>query len=318
MIQQGRRMELEQFLSSLSHNHELSKPDRYDLLLQARSLTFDAPAIKTTLQQMKNDGIKPGRVALRALIQYHVSCGDLEGAEQLCLSLPRYGQHGLDAYMITTMLSGWAKKGLVERAEALFKKVPELHQNCHLVTAMMIVYQEAKLFELAVQLANSINVVKQDSVMKKVLIKCMFHIPEQEVAALREWTKASSNYMGPLDWLEMGGLFVERDLEFVIQMAKDALLRFGIVNGVPELFSLIIQRSSQDRSDQLVSLVNDLISKCPQNRRGLIANPLLSLLDFAKKHDNKHIFEYVKEKHKEFQQSFSRLTHVQFVAKLNT
>jgi hypothetical protein len=309
LVAAGNKFTLERFLGSLSHNKELLKADRYDLILQARALTFDPIGIKTALHSMQHDGIRPGKIALRALLQYHVTTGDLEGAESLCLSLPKYGEDGLDAHMLTCILSGWAKLQMVERAERLFDKVPELHANCHVITAMVSVYynagQPSKAIELVYRLA-----IKMDTVLEKLVIKCWYAVDPEK--GLREWGRASKR-LPAMDWLEMAQLFANIHPENVFSMANEAINQFGVTKGVPELTSLAI--SSSDDSQKSLSLFNTILEKCSDGNIILLAKPLCALASHSK--SSSELLDHARMIHNKYSKYFSHITNLELISKLN-
>lgn len=276
IIERKDKIGLERFLAEIEHDQELSKSERYDLKIQASCLTFNPMAIQLTLQDMHNNGVKPGKIALRALIQYHVTAGDLEGAEKLCMSLPKYGESSLDAYMTCTMISGWGKHGMVERAESLYQRCPELHNSVFLVTAMMSVYYEAKQYAKALQLFDTLTVVKPDSVMRKLQARCLYQ-SGSHAAAIVEWRKIQTN-LHPHHWMDMARMFVAAHPEVVVGMAKEAASLFGVQKGVPDLVALAIRKACQ--SEEEVKALYTAISHLPiQSKESLLSSALVAIAD---------------------------------------
>jgi pentatricopeptide repeat protein len=314
LIESKDRVGLERFLASLEFESSLTKLDRYDLMLQAKTYTFDAPAIKNILADMHKNGLRPSQVGLRALIQYHVETGDLEGAEQLCLSLPKYGQSGLDSYMITTMIAGWGKKGLIERAEKLFNAVPELHNSNIMVTAMMSVYFEAKMYEKAIKLYDSLRTVaKPDAVMKKLRVKCLV-LSGLETAALAEWNSIK-HLLHSDHWLDMAKVFSSRFPFVVLQMAKESIPLFGIAKGVPELVALAISKSCQSVED-ITSLFDTMVKFCLPAKQNLLTQPMLAMADRLS--SMPLLKPYIVEQMSKFESKLSQLPHLAIHAKLNS
>lgn len=274
LIEKKDKVNLARFLDGLQYDQSITKSDRYDLLMQARCMTFDTDGIKNTLHEMHKNGVKPGRIALRALIQYHVEVRDLEGAEQLCLSLPKYGESGLDAYMTCTMIAGWGRHGMVQRAESLFQKCPELHDNAVLMTAMMTVYFEAKQYEKALKLFDTMTVAKPDAVMRKLRCRCLMH-SGNTTAAVVEWRKIQ-NLLGDNHWMDMARMFVDSHPDLVLSMANEALCKFTISHHVCELVALAIRKACQSE-EQVVNCYTNLRKQAPPT--SFLSSPLVAMAD---------------------------------------
>lgn len=309
-------MELERFLGELPHIPSLSKQDRYSLLLHARSLTFDAIGIKMALQGMQRDGIKPSNEALRALLHYHVESGDFEGAERFCLDeLPRYGQGGLDSYMVCTLLTGWGRAGLVERAERLFAMVPEHHNSCPLITTMINVYMRVGKFGQAIDLYSRFGHMG-DSVLLKVMVKC-YYLNGQNSQALRLWSRIAK-WETAMDWLDIANFFLDKgEYEQTARMAIDSVEKFGLVKGIPEVATAVIEKSDSEKTT-LVSDLYKLLWQAASGKLNLLAKPFTAYVDHCIRNNDQATLTWLSEQHQQvLKQHFSHTDNLRIHSKIS-
>ena len=227
LIELGRRDTVDRLLNTLPFTHPtLSKMDQYELKMQAMALCHEENKLNELMKSMAAEGVRPTRAAMRALLKMKIERGQLEEAEDIVLSLPKWGVDGVDCHMMCLLIVGWGKRrdavGM-QKCEDLFLKVPELHGNVYLATAMMTAYLDNDYPDRAIALYDRLRISDPDPVLRKLLVRCLFKSLGREQEALTEWEKIK-NVTGPFDWLEMIKMISARFPEKAIEMTREYLL----------------------------------------------------------------------------------------------